>query len=170
MIIGITGHTSGIGKSINDWFQSKGHIIKGFSRSNGYNIVHKDDILESLIDCDVFINNAYYEWAQTELLYSVYDMWKELPKTIINISSNSSDGIKNFRHSYAIHKASLDKATEQLQNTKPICRIMNIKPGYVDTPRVKHITGVKKLSPDYVAEVVGWMFEQSCLVKSLTIE
>lgn len=172
MIIGITGHTSGIGKATANWFASRGHTIKGYSRTTGYNILGDIPIIIKDImamNIDIFINNAYCEMQQVRLLYMLHNIWKDdNTKTIINISSNSSDGIKNFVHPYAIYKAALDDAVAQLQNTKPACRIMNLKPGYVDTPMVTGIT-LQKMDADYIAEVIGWMIEQPNLIKTLTV-
>ena len=58
MKIAITGHTTGIGKAIHDWFLGDADIL-GFSKSNGYDITNKDDrikIINESMDCDVFIN------------------------------------------------------------------------------------------------------------------
>ena len=56
MIIGITGHTKGLGKAIYDTLKAS-HTIIGFSRTNGYNIQSPNKIIDCLKDCDVFINN-----------------------------------------------------------------------------------------------------------------
>ena len=68
-----------------------------------------------------------------------------------------------------MYKTALDKTIEQLQNTRPACRIMNLRPGYVDTHRVSYVQA-QKLAPSYVAEVVGWMVQQPGLIKTLTVE
>lgn len=138
MLIAITGHTSGLGKSIFD----KTNSI-GFSRSNGYDINQPQPIVEAAKNFDVFINNAYSGFAQVGMLYNIYESWKNQDKLIVNISSNSSDGIKNKIHPYAIHKAALDKASEQLSNLGNRCRVVNIKPGWIDTPRVSTINEKK---------------------------
>ncbi len=170
-MIAITGHTSGIGKAIADLYTYKGHRVLGFSRSTGYDLADIDTverIADAAKDADIFINNAYRRVAQVDMLYAMHKRWKNDHKTIVSISSNSGDGIKSFPHPYAVFKSALDKAIEQLQ-VQSICRVMNLRPGYVDTERVKHIEA-KKLSPDYVANIVAWMIEQNCLIKTLTIE
>jgi NAD(P)-dependent dehydrogenase (short-subunit alcohol dehydrogenase family) len=170
MIISITGHTSGLGLAIANYYSD--HTVKGFSRSNGYDIsTDICDITVSSQISDVFINNAYHDMAQVKILFSMYERWKDdSSKTILNISSNSGDGIKTFPHPYAIYKNALDKTVEQLQNCKDTkCRILNLRPGYIDTPRVANIQH-EKLSPEYVAEVAAWMiYQTNGVIKTLTI-
>jgi NAD(P)-dependent dehydrogenase (short-subunit alcohol dehydrogenase family) len=130
----ITGHTDGLGRAISTKVD---HI--GFSKSTGYditNIEHRKNIIDQSINSDVFINNAYAEYAQTDLLYELYNEWKCLNKIIVNIGSNTTDGIKSYPHKYTAHKASLDKASEQLSNLKNNCRVILIKFGWIGTDRV----------------------------------
>lgn len=90
MIIGITGHTRGIGKSLSDTFQKNNHHIIGFSKSMGFDIGNSEDrkkILEQANNFDIFINNAYHPIGQIEILKEILDLWKDTNKIIINISS-----------------------------------------------------------------------------------
>lgn len=170
MII-VTGHTSGIGLAIKTWFDSHDYSTIGLSRATGHDLRDPSTIariVAASTEGAVFINNAYAGMAQVNLLYALYDAWRDRQTTILSIGSNSSDGIKNYRHPYAVHKYALDKAVEQLQHTKPICRLMNLRLGYVDTPSVAHITQ-PKLTTNYVAGLVGWMIEQPERINTLTV-
>lgn len=169
MIIGITGHTRGIGKAIADRLGAD-HEIVGLCRGNGFPIVHTERLANSLDRCDLFINNAHDGIAQVRLLYEMHKRWANLPKMIICIGSNSPDGIKPHPHIYAVEKAALDKACEQLSNLPGRCRVINLRLGYVDTPRVAHIEA-NKMSADYVAEVVEWLIAQpgNVLVREMTL-
>ena len=72
MKIAITGHTSGIGKAIYDGI---GHEVVGFSRDTGHNIndiFHRMKIVDSVADCDVFINNAHDRFNQVNMLNELY--------------------------------------------------------------------------------------------------
>jgi NADP-dependent 3-hydroxy acid dehydrogenase YdfG len=137
-MIGITGHTAGLGKALFERFSPD---AVGFSRANGYDIscqADREEIVRCSSECGVFINNAHSGFHQVDLLYAIHAAWQTQNKTIINISSNSGDGIKPFPHKYAIQKSALDKASEQLSR-QGACRILNLRPGYINTDRVKEI-------------------------------
>ena len=79
MKIALTGHTSGIGKALYD-ILSQEHEVVCFSRSNGYDIKYDitiEKIVQGSLDCDVFINNAYYSLAQ---VYILNKLWTYSPK------------------------------------------------------------------------------------------
>ena len=157
MKVALTGHTSGLGKHI---FQRFSPGCVGFSRGNGFDIdtsAARKRIVDTCADADVFINNAYSGFAQVDLLYEIYDKWKHSNKLIINIGSISSDGISADSHPYSVHKSALDKACEQLSRLGDACRICNVKPGWIDTPRVASITDQLKMSPDAITDLIGYI-------------
>lgn len=175
IIIGITGHTSGIGLGLATSFISRGDIVFGYSRENDYDLTNFKNI-ESIAssmhnnNCDIAILNAYYRYSQVELLYKLDEMWKiDANKTIITISSNSGDGIKNWPHPYAVHKSALDKAVEQLQSCRPY-RLINIRPGYVDTPRVSDVMDAKLNISDVVSAILYCVdVPNNVLIRNITI-
>ena len=69
----ITGHTSGIGKSIYNTFKEGScREILGMSRSNGYDIDKDfDKIVEEATGAEIFINNAYRDGQQLKLLQAL---------------------------------------------------------------------------------------------------
>lgn len=158
--IAITGHTSGIGKGLYEFYMAQGAVVLGLSRSNGYDLGSnlQDIILESK-DCQIFFNNAYVGFTNVELLYGLFEQWKDQDKLIVNLSSDSGDGTKSFVHPYAVTKAALDKACEQLQNVDSRCKVLNIRPGFVETPRVKDYD-YPKLKVQDVVDVVDWCIKQ----------
>lgn len=140
--LAVTGHTSGLGQAIYQLYPSS----VGFSRSNGYDISNADDrarIINQSSQCDVFVNNAYAGNAQIDLLYELFANWHDSDRFIINISSNSGDGIKPDPNRYAVYKSALDKASQQLTYRKSRCKICNLRFGWLDTPRVAHVTDAK---------------------------
>ena len=132
-MIAITGHTKGFGKVLFDRTQSI-----GFSRSNGYDITNKKDrarIINEINSCDVFINNAYDGYGQIDMLYDVYDAWKNTNKTIISVGSLASNGAEWMLEpmKYAVIKKALDVATWQLVNSHHRkCRVSIFKPGFFE--------------------------------------
>lgn len=139
MKIAITGHAAGIGQALFKIFEAKGHTIVGLSRRNGYNIRSIPKIIEMIKDCDILINNAQTGFAQTELLFAVYQEWQGIKnKKIINISSfvtaeptNSLPGIKMTE--YYVQKIALEEAIKQLRYNHNWPKLTLIKPGAVAT-------------------------------------
>jgi hypothetical protein len=117
---------------------------------------------ETLEECDVFINCKHEGFEQVELLYKAAD----LNKRIINIGSNSPDGIKKKPHIYAVEKAALDKANEQLFYQGVNTTIVRF--GYFDSPRVADVDE-PKMSIEYCASVIDWILRQPHRIKDITI-
>lgn len=162
MKIAITGHTRGLGVELVKQFEARGHSVVGFSRSNGFDISKAADrarIVEQASECDVFVNNAYWGFAQVDLLNNMFTTWnKRSNKYIINISSDSSYHQKTRHHPYAIHKTALDEQVKQLQ---PLARwpiITNVRPGTFVSDMGNKIEG-KKMDVVTAAEIVMFVFD-----------
>lgn len=142
MKIAITGHTHGIGKEFADQLSKRGHDILGISRSKGENIrriIHVSSMIEP---CDMFINNAQTQYAQTELLYEVWSRWQNQKKYIWNISTkmteepinSTPDGQDDIIMSqYRNQKLALEEASKQLRYKNSWPQISVIRPGGVAT-------------------------------------
>lgn len=164
MKIAITGHSKGIGRALYDKLANN-HIVEGYSRSNGYDISTKQNIIiRSAKDCDVFINNAYKGYKQVDLLNAFFEMWKYNPdKTIVNISSLSKyPGLSSNISGYSAQKAALSHQAFLLMfKTDRKCRMINVNPGYVRTDMVSHVSeDTPMLTPDEVAECIVWAIQQ----------
>lgn len=172
MRIAITGHTRGIGLSIFKKLTDEGHDVYGFSKSCGQDIVNTAFLIELIKSCDVFINNAHYSFYQVILLQQLFELWKDTPKLIINIGSNSPDCSPAFDNLYSTEKSALDHASMRLSKSNSLCRVTNIRLGYVDTSRVSHIKNKPKIDPNNVAEIISWVISQpsSLLIRDMTIE
>lgn len=159
MNILITGHSKGIGKAIAKKLST--HNINGFSRSNGYDISLSYDrkrILQEAKNADVFINNAWHNYAQLSLFESFYSEWQNKHKTIININSTARINTKGGDARYNISKRELHKAVIDKLYDDRKCRIINISPGYTRTDRIKNFVDkeIKILDPNNVADCVEW--------------
>lgn len=173
--VAITGHTGGIGGGLLDALVSRGFEVIGFSLENGYDISEKASItriINEAEDCGLFVNCAQHGFAQTEILYGLAKRWRKNPigRAILNISSTSGDGNYNFLHSYAVEKASLDKAAYQVWAALPDLRVMTIRPGIVDTRMSRKYQGTK-LPVQRVVDAAMWMLDQpnDTLVRELAI-
>jgi hypothetical protein len=160
----ITGHTQGLGLAFGNYF--KGHEVVGFSRSTGHDItdlITRNKIFETLQDANIFINNAYnnFDDAQLQLLIGAYNLWQGTDKIIINVSSRYTSGSEK----YCKDKTEQDVFCKSKEFTLPY--IINLKPGLVDTNRVKHIHG-KKLSVEEVVAVLDFALNTGCKIHSIT--
>lgn len=162
MKISITGHTQGIGAALVTYFEAQGHTVLKFSRSNGYDISQESDrdrIVEESRDCDVFINNATHEFAQTYLLFKFHDMWAGQDKTIINLSSHATERWFNVHQDHRVRtfKRSLDDSSYYLRNLNPLPNIMLLNLCIIDTPRSDHLSSEiipQKVSPESLAKFI----------------
>jgi len=164
MKIAITGHTKGIGKAMFETL-SKEHECIGFSRSTGHDIgLQQNVIINSVSDCDVFINNAYKGMEQMNILNKLWEHWKfDETKTIVNIISQSKyPGISGNTSGYSAYKAALAHQAFILmfKDYSRKCRMINVNPGYTDTGFGSHVTGVNKLTTGEVADAIAWAVNQ----------
>jgi NADP-dependent 3-hydroxy acid dehydrogenase YdfG len=121
----------------------------------------------------VFINNAYnYDFSQVELLYKLYDKFKNKKCTIISIGSVSGDGDRNRLFPYAIHKSALEKASTQLSLLNTECKICLIKPGRINTDMTKNREEYYRMSPSEIMDVIEFILSrpEKLIIKSITID
>ncbi len=165
MKIAITGHSKGIGKACFDNL-SANHDVVGFSRSNGYDISKTriiDQIVNESLECDVFINNAYYSISQVDILNRLWHYWRrDKSKTIVNLSSLSKyPGLSGNQSGYSAHKAALSHQAFLLMfKTDRKCRMINVNPGWVETDMTKHVENANMLTADECANAIVWAIEQ----------
>lgn len=162
MKIAITGHTSGIGKAFAEYLYDRGHEIIGLSKSHGNNIRNIPKIVEQIVDCDMFINNAQAGFAQTELFLSVAESWtNDKNKMIWNISTAMTQdsvlpdipGLTTKQTAeYRTQKRALEDAVNSMRDHCR-CRIITIRPGSVATESYKN-PGVDSAHVDEWARTV----------------
>ena len=138
------------------------YYITGTRRGLGEALKEKYGSVNTLEECDIFINCKHDGFSQIDLLYKA----AELNKRIINIGSNSPDEDKKDPHPYAVEKTALDKANHQLFYQKVNTTIIRF--GYFDSPRVGHIHR-KKMSIEYCVSIIEWVLKQKHRVKDITV-
>jgi len=166
MKVAITGHLSGLGASLFSMFDSP----IGFDLGNGYDIQQPLPIVEASKNCDVFINNAHHGFSQVNLLELMFNEWRDQSKIIVNISSVAADSPLSFDQFgfYPMHKKALDDASTRLQYVGKRCRIVNVKPGWIDTPMSKNFDA-DKMDPSVLALEIKNIILSNKDVQSLTI-
>lgn len=156
MKIAITGHTDGLGKNIHDFLITKYDVI-GMSRSNGFDVSNTKQITDTIMDCDIFINNTHYKNAQTDLFTSIFDLWKGLDKTIINLNSSCVYHSSDWSPEYAESKKELRRKMLDVINLNPNkkLKVINLYPATLDT----HIgfNEYNKIDVNYITKTIDWV-------------
>ena len=169
MKVSITGSTGGLGTAlVNKFSDCK---LKLLDRNKGFDLEKNlNDFVDR--DFDVFINNAYSTFKQTELLYKLFESNKNRNCIIINIGSVSSDGNKDYINEYAVHKNALEKSCLQLQLIDSECKVVLVKLGRMDTAMVANRKGYPKMDPMYIAKCIRWLVYQpdTIVIKNLTVD
>jgi len=191
MIVRITGHTKGIGNCLYNDFVQAGHDVKGFSRTNGYNISDpksRQQIVEESKQADIFINNAWPDGdrsilktcddptlhnGQTELLKLMINAWdKQKDKKLCNISSKASfndEDISNFMETYGKNKKDQNKIIQDRINTYGP-HILNVILGCTDTQISESFVG-NKIDPKNLSEwIIKMLLCETMYFQSVTID
>ena len=139
MNIAITGHATGIGKGLFEFYATN---CVGFDLTNGYNIdTDIDKILEESKHCNIFINNAYSKNKQTELAMAWHKLHSDDNFLLINISSTfveltMSDQL-NIRSpclmEYIKYKKKLNQQSHTINLNNDKCNSSVLMIGLVDT-------------------------------------
>ena len=163
MIMGITGHTRGLGLELFNYFKIK----NGFSRSNNYDISNPNKIVNDALNYDVFINNAF-DWnngfAQTELLQTFYKHnYKGL---IINIASSIETVVRDKVRPYDIYKRSLIDCSKQLYYLG--FKTSVISPGAIDTGLGKDFSG-SKLNTKSIVNCINLIIKEKCTIQHIIL-
>ena len=159
MKIGITGHSEGVGHGMYLNLIKEYDVI-GFSRSNGFDIKNTDIIIEQLENCDVFINNAYEKNYQTILFKLIFDKWKFLSKTIINMNSSCVYHSSDWSPEYANNKKELKEVSlNTIRNYKnKKLRVINLYPSTLSTHT--GFESLNKLDTENLAKMINWLIKQ----------
>jgi len=137
--VAVTGHTSGIGKEIYEYCQFHGALVKGYSRSNGFDLKEGDGdkIINAILrdDPDVVFNHAWFPRAQNKILKILHTQWADREKVIINTGSATcyySIGASIYESDKAeLRDYCIMKATDYPYKNK--CRLHNVSMGWTNS-------------------------------------
>ena len=141
MKVAITGHTSGIGQGLYQYFAAQGHEVLGFSRSNGYALPDNEQrVLDEIRNCDIFVNNALPVASQISLLKKLWRLWADVDKKIIVINSIASHlpydmptSLKEYQHEKRKLHNLCNKFRYKAEAEFSKCSLISIHPGFVET-------------------------------------
>lgn len=136
--VAVTGHTSGLGKSIFEFYSSLGYHVTGYSRSNGFDLrdwKQLQQVLDLTSRCDIIVSNAKPDFFQTVFLYEFARREKfnakfiSIGSGIVNVDiPNSSDIGINL---YKTQKLALRDAHHQLTRRYANLKSLLIHPGHL---------------------------------------
>lgn len=143
--VGITGHTSGIGKEIYDFCMFRGYEVYGYSRANGFNMAENEanDIINDILrkDLDYVFNNAWFPRLQSKILKVLHTQWRDREgKYIINTGSGSIYQPNLTGEIYEYDKKELRDYCLEAGSKWPYdnkCKIFNVSMGWVNTALVE---------------------------------
>ena len=159
----ITGHTQGVGKKA---YERLSPNIIGFSRSTGYDIndsITRKRIVDLSLDCDVFINNATDNFAQTYMFLDIIEAWYDKPeKTIINVGSRIAEvRLLPESHRYLSYYHAEKSALKQFSNQYALtakCKIQYRWFAYVGTEKIlrkyPHFTASDYITEDQAVDII----------------
>lgn len=130
MKIAITGHTSGLGLSIYNYFKQKPDcVVTGISRATGFDLKTDADKVVELVktnNYDYFFNNAYIDDVQSKLL-------RELSEHTCVISSGSiaADAAKVKPEPYYVNKFDLEHTHRLIKKNNKLPMLL-LKMGYLE--------------------------------------
>ena len=121
MKIVITGHTSGLGAILKQRYETLGHEVRGFSRSNGFDLStpgNRAPALHWMLQSDIVFNNAPGIF-QRDLFCELTARARDKRMVIVNIGSMASRFGPSKSMMYASDKAALDSAVLSHQALGP---------------------------------------------------
>jgi len=86
--LALTGHTRGLGAVINQYLAHKGHVVLGFSLTNGHDLRDHSQVgrmIDRVQGSDWFVNCAKPDYAQSQILYRL--MASGFDGRVLNIGS-----------------------------------------------------------------------------------
>jgi hypothetical protein len=140
------------------------YFITGARRGLGKALHDKLNCVDTLEECDIFINCKHDGFQQVDLLYKAADLGLQ----IVNIGSAASDWTKGYKPGfrYAIEKKSLRDVNDALFWEGVTTTIINF--GYFNSERSADVD-TPKMDLEYCVGIVEWVLAQPYRLKELTV-
>jgi short-subunit dehydrogenase len=144
----VIGHTRGIGKSIYEYYDSKGYKVKGLSRSNGFHL------------------------CNPKKFYKYISLSPSSSTSGTNVCFDKNIKADSYIE-YSRHKKKLIKFIEKIQQSildKPL-NIYDVCPDVVDTKMSRGLwMDYKKLKPSEVSKAVQICLESNFNINRIVIQ
>ena len=140
--------------------------ITGIRRGLGKYLHDRLNVVETLEECDIFINCKHDGFSQVDNLYEAIG----LGKRVINLGSYASDWIyhpSKTDYVYAVEKKALRDANSQLFDNGYPTTCLNL--GYFNSERSAHVTEYNKMSMKSVLDSIEFVLLHHHRVKEITI-
>jgi len=152
----ITGHRSGLGEALflklKYYYKNICTDVVGFDIIDGYDIGQIPSIAKIVWNnknSDVFINNAYDNFGQTELLKYFLKSWRgNSSKLIVNIGSFLLDEPETFfkdfntkEKEYLVEKRKQRNIINENRTIDPFLKVIQINPALLDTNFITTLDG-----------------------------
>ena len=160
----ITGHTSGVGRYLFEYFTSNGWEVVGMSRSNGYDISKDiDKVIQDSIGADLFINNASCGSSQLELLRNLSTV---IPN-IVTMGSAGTEFTNIWGKQYTLDKKDLEEKFKLISMNTAAANMLLIKLSFtisyneiartiefwLENPKIRQVDFVIKLTEYTINQV-----------------
>lgn len=147
-LVAITGTKKGLGFKLKNKFDNVLEINRELVDISDYK-----KVVDIVKDCDIFINNAYSDFCQTDILYELFQKWKNEKKTIVNIISRSKYQNISKGYLYSTHKAALSHLSNNLRFlSDKKCRIIDVNPGLLNSE-------IPSLTYEEVAKIIKYIID-----------
>tara|TARA_B110000977_G_C11033443_1_gene476140 strand:- start:35 stop:682 length:648 start_codon:yes stop_codon:yes gene_type:complete len=137
--VAVTGHTSGIGLEVYQYCLHHGADVRGYSRSNGFDLMKGgDDVLNDILkfDADIVFNHAWVPRVQNKIQKILHTQWKKHNNKVVISTGSATSYYSIGSDIYESDKTELREYSIQAAVSYPHtnkCRLHNVSMGWTNS-------------------------------------
>jgi hypothetical protein len=137
--VAVTGHTSGIGLEVYQYCLHHGADVRGYSRSNGFDLMKGgDDVLNDILkfDADIVFNHAWVPRVQNKIQKILHTQWKKHNNKVVISTGSATSYYSIGSDIYENDKTELREYSIQAAVSYPHtnkCRLHNVSMGWTNS-------------------------------------
>lgn len=164
MRIAVTGVSSGFGK----------YLISNLEGSYGVSLRQPvEELIKQISTANILINHAYSnDTKQSQLLYEMFNLWKDEDKTIVNFGSAAILENATFDPMYVANKKHLNNLSNSLvaNSSYKKLRVINFNPSTLENNKI-FPENYNKLEFEQLLKILKFIIElpQSVEVSNIVI-